>query len=195
MTKLLKSVVRIVMTVAVILGVIVLALAMALRQPNVGSAKFPGSERASLSALESHVRFLASPEHPRNSANPAGLERAAEYISRQLRDTSARVSDQPFTIDRLHTRNVIARFGPEEGPRIVVGAHYDACGPVPAADDNASGVAGLLELARLLQSQKLFRPIELVASPRRSRLTSAAPPWVAPCMHEAWWNRVRASAR
>ena len=54
-------------------------------------------------------------------------------------------------------------FGPENAPRIVVGAHYDVCGYQQGADDNASGVAGLLELARLLQNQKLNFRIELVA--------------------------------
>jgi len=46
--------------------------------------------------------------------------------------------------------NVIASYGPEDGPRIVVGAHYDAVVNSPGADDNASGVAVLLELAKML---------------------------------------------
>jgi Zn-dependent M28 family amino/carboxypeptidase len=47
-------------------------------------------------------------------------------------------------------QNVIATHGPNDAPIIVVGAHYDAYGGLPGADDNASGVAGLLELNRLL---------------------------------------------
>ncbi len=53
-------------------------------------------------------------------------------------------------------RNVIARVGPAVGPLVVVGAHYDAMGefgPNPGADDNASGAAGLVELARLLAAR------------------------------------------
>jgi Zn-dependent M28 family amino/carboxypeptidase len=63
-------------------------------------------------------------------------------------------------------RNLVARFGPESGPRIVVGAHYDAFGAPegnPGADDNASGTAGLLELARLLAGVELARRVDLVA--------------------------------
>ena len=60
-------------------------------------------------------------------------------------------------------KNVICGFGPEEAPRIVVGAHYDVCGEQEGADDNASGVVGLLELARLLTGQELKVRVELVA--------------------------------
>jgi Zn-dependent M28 family amino/carboxypeptidase len=45
----------------------------------------------------------------------------------------------------------------------VVGAHYDTAGPLPGADDNASGVAGLLELARLLGTTPPRIAVELVA--------------------------------
>jgi Zn-dependent M28 family amino/carboxypeptidase len=55
------------------------------------------------------------------------------------------------------------RFGPEAGERLVVGAHYDAFGPYPAADDNASGVAGLIELAYLLGQHPPALAVELVA--------------------------------
>jgi Zn-dependent M28 family amino/carboxypeptidase len=46
---------------------------------------------------------------------------------------------------------------------IVIGAHYDVCQEQEGADDNASGVVGLLELARLLKNEKLKYKIELVA--------------------------------
>src|SRR5262249_49866896 len=47
---------------------------------------------------------------------------------------------------------------------VVIGAHYDVCGNRPGADDNASGVAGVLEIARLLKAKKpaLSVPVELV---------------------------------
>ena len=45
----------------------------------------------------------------------------------------------------------------------MIGAHYDSCGDTPGADDNASGVAGLLELARLLAAKPPKHAVELVA--------------------------------
>lgn len=68
-------------------------------------------------------------------------------------------------------KNIIARYGPQQGPRIIIGAHYDAAVAMegeqtrwtPGADDNASGVAGLLELARLLGQQAPTASVELVA--------------------------------
>lgn len=85
---------------------------------------------------------------------------------------------QTVAADGLPYRNVIARFGPREGPLLVIGAHYDSHADVgvasgeqtysptthtPGADDNASGVAVLLELARALAEAPPSRPIELVA--------------------------------
>ena len=56
-----------------------------------------------------------------------------------------------------------ASFGPLTAERVVIGAHYDGCEPFPAADDNASGVAVLLELARLLAANPPKGRVELVA--------------------------------
>jgi Zn-dependent M28 family amino/carboxypeptidase len=60
-------------------------------------------------------------------------------------------------------RNVIAVFGPDTDERVVVGAHYDAAGELPGADDNASAVAGLIELGRLLGQTPQTLKVELVA--------------------------------
>jgi Zn-dependent M28 family amino/carboxypeptidase len=66
-------------------------------------------------------------------------------------------------VDGRTYRNVIALFGPDTKERIVVGAHYDSAGVQPAADDNASGIAGLIELAYLLGQISLPVRVELVA--------------------------------
>lgn len=113
--------------------------------------------------LEAHVRMLAGTLAPRDSAHPENLDRVAAYIRRELQEAGAEVEDQPFTVGGETYRNVIARFGPESRERIVVGAHYDAAGPLPGADDNASGVAGLIELAHLLGKSSLPMRVELAA--------------------------------
>ena len=73
------------------------------------------------------------------------------------------VSEQVYEVKGKTYRNVIAEFGPATTNRIVVGAHYDGCADTPGADDNASGVAGLVELAHLLADTELKRRVELVA--------------------------------
>ena len=114
-------------------------------------------------ALERHVRTLAVTFHPRSVDNLANLERAADYVLEQLRATGAETAEQMVEADGKQFRNLIARFGPRDGPLIVIGAHYDSCGDTPGADDNASGVAGLLELARLLAQSPPKHAVELVA--------------------------------
>jgi Zn-dependent M28 family amino/carboxypeptidase len=115
--------------------------------------------------LRAHVEFLCGLPIARSVDYPPSLNAAAKYIEEQLRACTRRVVLQPYKAGGLQVRNVVASFGPQDGPRLVVGAHYDVCDIQPGADDNASGVAGLLELARLLAAQDstLKRRIDLVA--------------------------------
>ena len=113
--------------------------------------------------LERHVKHLSQTLHPRSNDQVEHLEQAAAYIQTSFEDAGAEVSSQPVLVDGRRYRNVIAKFGPAAGPVLVVGAHYDTQGDTPGADDNASGVAGLLELGRLLGRSQPHRAIELVA--------------------------------
>jgi Zn-dependent M28 family amino/carboxypeptidase len=107
--------------------------------------------------------MLSETLHPRSIGNLTNLEAAADYVHKELAASGAEVSDQWFEIQGERYRNVIARFGPAEGPLLVIGAHYDSFEATPGADDNASGVAGLIELARLLGQHPPRQPVELVA--------------------------------
>jgi len=124
--------------------------------------------------LAQHVRKLSVDLYPRSFDQIAHLNQAAHYIEDQFRAAGADVSLQEVTVQEARYRNVIARFGPRTGPLMVIGAHYDSAGRetapkitgdshTPGADDNASGVAGLIELAQLLGRQAPTRSIELVA--------------------------------
>jgi len=119
---------------------------------------------ADTARLRQHLRYLTSTLQPRNYQHPAVLDTVAAYLSQQLRAAGGRVAEQPYQVRGRTYRNVVACFGPARGPRLVVGAHYDVCGDQPGADDNGTGVAALLELARLLgQQPALPYAIELVA--------------------------------
>lgn len=120
---------------------------------------------ASPDRLETHVRTLAEDLAPRDADHPANLDRVASYIQREFEQQVARAEVQPYAVGSMTVRNVRAFIGPETPARVVVGAHYDAAGPYPGADDNASGVAGLLELARLLDGNVLSTQVELVSYP------------------------------
>jgi hypothetical protein len=100
------------------------------------------------------VKFLTDIHPHRNADNVPSLNKSAEYILQEFKKTGCRTEVQRFTNKGKEYKNVVCSFGPEEGERIVVGAHYDVCGDQPGADDNASGIAGLLELARLVRAVK-----------------------------------------
>jgi Zn-dependent M28 family amino/carboxypeptidase len=118
---------------------------------------------ASAQRVRAHVEMLANTFRPRDYRHIENLEKSANYIRDAFRAAGGRVEDQAYTAGRETYRNVIASFGPESDERVVVGAHYDAVEAVPGADDNASGVAGLLELARILKDAKLNTRVDLVA--------------------------------
>lgn len=159
--------------------------AVLVTQPTFQELPFAGRERAEAARLRRHVEFLTVEAAPRDSDHPESLERAAAYIRKHFSRTGARVHDQVFAAQGGSWRNVIASFGPERGPLLVVGAHYDAFGGFganPGADDNASGTAGLLELARLLDGMPLDQRVELVAFTNEEPPFFASP-WMGSAVH------------
>ncbi len=115
------------------------------------------------SRIRADLEMLTNTPAPRNYKNTAVLDSIAGNIALRFSQTTPRVYEQAFVVKGKTYKNIIASFGPENAARIIVGAHYDVCGNQDGADDNASGVAGLLELARLLQDSTLHYRIDLVA--------------------------------
>ncbi len=147
----------------VVTGVLVVAWAL-VTQPLLPRAPKAATVNSDPARLEVHVRMLSETLVPRDESHPHMLDRAAAYIRREFEQAGGTVSDQPYDLDGKTYRNVIALFGPNTAERIVVGAHYDSvAAEVPAADDNASGVAGLIELAYWLGATSPPMQIELVA--------------------------------
>lgn len=121
------------------------------------SAKWVNAE-----LLRKHVEVLSSELLPRSAEHPENLQAAANYITGQLKQFNSAVQLQTYAHAGKNYSNVVASFGPDSQEIIVVGAHYDAYSIFPGADDNASGTAALIELARLLATQTLHKRIELV---------------------------------
>jgi len=165
----LRSLLRI--TVAVITAVATLWLCLwaSIRQPTIAHVPRYGIVRAQPETLRGDVTFLATRVCPRDVAHPAVLDGAADYVKGRLLECTLRVREEPFLARGRLYRNIIASFGPSRHGEslLVVGAHYDVFASrndrFPGADDNASGTAGLLELARMLAVQPPAVPVELVA--------------------------------
>lgn len=121
-----------------------------------------GIVRAELAAL---VRELAVTIGPRSYQDRANLAAGAELIERRFASIGYTATSQPYRVGDLAVRNVMAeRRGTEQPDRvIVVGAHYDSVVGSPGADDNASGVAVLLELARLHAETPFRKTVRFVA--------------------------------
>jgi hypothetical protein len=102
---------------------------------------------------------------PRITGTAGGIA-AGDYIAAELEALGWVVEFQPFTYQGVQARNVIARANAGAGPIVILGAHYDTrrladqdpdapTEPVPGANDGASGVAVLLELARSLELERV----------------------------------------
>ena len=111
------------------------------------------------------VDFLTSLRPFRTYDEPLILARVVDYIQDYFLNAGLLVELQKWDVHGQEYVNVIAYYNPGKDSRLVVGAHYDVCGDQPGADDNASGVAGLLETARLLalHQPQMDYTIELVA--------------------------------
>jgi hypothetical protein len=174
MSSALPSVLRVLAATIAALTLLFSLAAAAITQPTFGAQATRGGLKADPDRLRRHVEFLSLQASPRDSDHPEILEQAAAYIRSRFVETHARVRDQVFQVRGRTYRNVIAAFGPATGPLLVIGAHYDSFGDFglnPGADDNASGTAGLLELARLLDGRPLASRVELVA------YANEEPPW------------------
>ena len=112
--------------------------------------------------LRRHVAAVASREH--NLWNPPALEAAAQHIERTLAGTGYTVAAQRFETAMGEVRNieVEVRGGARGAEIIVVGAHYDSVVGAVGANDNGSGVAAVLELARLFKDAQPARTLRFV---------------------------------
>jgi Zn-dependent M28 family amino/carboxypeptidase len=104
-------------------------------------------------ALERHVQVLAGDIGERNVFRPGALHAAAAYIAQQWTERGCAVTRQDYQVRGVPCANLeVALAGCVQADEIIVlGAHYDTVRNSPGADDNASGVAALLEIAGMLR--------------------------------------------
>jgi Peptidase family M28 len=145
------------------------ARAMFQLKPAVPAAAMTAATRAETAALQerliAHVRTLGAEIGERNVFRPAGLEAAAGYIRDVWAAQGLSVRAEPYEVRGIRCANLVVEVaGSSRGHELVlVGAHYDSVRGSPGANDNATGVAVLLELSRALRSVAPARSLRLVA--------------------------------
>jgi hypothetical protein len=140
---------------------------LALRSPLPVPTASPQLDFSGEESFQHAVRQMDFGARPSGSyANRA----TGDYILAYLEEMGWQTEEQKFDYEETLIRNIIGKAG--EGPVVIIGAHYDTrrradrdlqdpTAPVPGANDGASGVAVLLELARALDKDKLTHQVWL----------------------------------
>lgn len=114
--------------------------------------------------LENHVRTLAQDIGERHLWRYDALTVTADYVENTLQAMGYAVTTQEYVVENKAVKNLEARIKGNVllDEIVVLGAHYDSVAGSPGANDNATGVAALLELARLLASKHPVRSVRFV---------------------------------
>jgi Zn-dependent M28 family amino/carboxypeptidase len=110
-------------------------------------------EESQLAArLSAHVKYLSETIGEKNVSHAESLQKAKDYIRADLEQSGYIVGDHTYLVSGRSVSNLEVRLtGHDNSGEIVVGAHYDSVYGSPGANDNASGVAAVLELAHEFQ--------------------------------------------
>jgi len=139
--------------------------------------EMPGSSYSGdlqpLSADEQEVRgnlkeemfMLAEKIGERNIWKYSNLKASARYIEKVVTESGYKVNRQEYRVKDAQVENLQWELTGARNPEeiILVGAHYDSVSGSPGANDNASGVAALVEISRLLETESLSRTVRFVA--------------------------------
>ena len=119
-------------------------------------------DRVSQDRIRTHIAAIEGPRHPVTA--PAALEQADGYIWNSLQSLGYEMMEHRFNDSGNEYRNIIATHRgvrrPEE--RVIILAHYDTVAASPGADDNASGVAVMLELATVFRPLRFQRSVQFI---------------------------------
>lgn len=149
-------------------------------------------ERRLAERLEGHVETLAGSYPRRHHLHPERYRQAATYGVKTFERMGYEVEREPVETDGETYPNIVAERPGETRPDeiVVIGAHYDAVRGSPGADDNASGVAGVLELARAWQkTESPARTVRFVLFANEER------PWFRTDAMGSWHHARRARSR
>jgi Zn-dependent M28 family amino/carboxypeptidase len=128
------------------------------------SVVVPATPEIKKTALYTHVKGLSAGIGSRSVYEYDRLNAARDYLFASLRGMGYRPDLQTYTYEGRSFSNIMVTIAGNKQPGevVLIGAHYDTYAGTPGADDNASGVAVLLELCRLLKSDESGRTIKFV---------------------------------
>ncbi len=142
------------MRIAVILRTSCIGLFISLSWiiPNWGWAN--PARNAQVTHLELYLSQILNVDEFRNHKNLAELNRVSAWLKEQMRRLGIPCQFQDYIANSQGYRNLVCQLNVKAEQKIVVGAHYDVYANIQGANNNASGVVGVLETARLLSLQK-----------------------------------------
>jgi Peptidase family M28 len=158
-----KTLLILLLLLVVIATIVVLVFKMPGRSFRGTAPALDAGQRALREALRLDVLRLAGTIGERNVIASKAYAEAASFIEGSLREAGYTAARQTFVADGVACVNIEAELRGTGDGILIVGAHYDAVDDSPGADDNGSGVAALLALARASAHEHPRRTIRFVA--------------------------------
>lgn len=114
--------------------------------------------------LLAEVSYLSVTIGDRSLPHPQSLQAAKDYLISNLREQGYAVVERPYSVNGEKVSNLEVILPGTNGAlgQVIVGAHYDSVAGTVAANDNGTGVAAVLEIARLMRQVKFRRTVRLV---------------------------------
>jgi len=162
------------LVVALVLGGFIILMTSMPARSFSGPLPPQSTEEAEIKTnLTKHIAYLADEIGERNVIAYEPLQKTAQYVDDNFKKLGYEVKSQQYTVQMRKVRNLIVEIpgGVKANEIVVIGAHYDTVYDCPGADDNSSGVAALLELARMLKDSHPARTMRFVA------FVNEEPPW------------------
>ncbi len=159
--------------VAILIGLLLLSVigyrVMIDVKPTLTRPTMDEAARAEIEGLErrlmEHVRALGGSIGERNLHRPHALREAADYIRRIWTEQGFPVTEEAYEVAGQSCANLVVeqKGSGRPGAILLVGAHYDSVIGTPGANDNATGVALLLEMSRAFRREPPARTVRFVA--------------------------------
>jgi hypothetical protein len=157
--KLIKNPEQLAFAVATLIAVAIMGVFMIVTMPGRGHRgplpTLAEKEKKLAADLRVHVEKLSEEIGQRSLVTPDALEEAASYIESELFGMGYQPGAHEYSVYKHTVRNIEVEIkgGARPDEILIIGAHYDTVPGTPGADDNASAVAGLLELARAFKGE------------------------------------------